>query len=150
MSAVCVLSPIVIASWPAISAAIAGAAAAMGFSAQGMVSEESSTQNRGKVETEIEDSEVVADGMGPQEKIVVQRDDITIEFGRDERGRCTVCVSGERHSDAALRKIGESVAGRVVQQFTYNKLISELKKRHYTVSDEQILRDDSVRIHVRL
>jgi len=92
----------------------------------------------------------VADGMAPGKTIVVQKGDITIEFGQDHRGKCTVCVSGDRHAEKELKRIGEEVAGRVVQQFVYHKLVSELKNRNYSVVDEEVLEDESVRLNIRL
>jgi len=150
MSAVCVLTPLVISTWPVISAAIVGAAASMGFAVGGSKMQEEKQAGGKRVETEVENSEVVAEGMAPGRKLVVQKGEITIEFGADERGRCMVCVSGEQHSDVQLRKIGEEVAGRIVQQFAYNRLLSALKSRNYAVVDEEILRDESVRLRVRL
>jgi hypothetical protein len=150
MSAVIVLTPLVISSWPAIYAAVMGAATGMGFALQGSSLHEEQQTNRTKVETEIEDSEVVADSMTPTEKIVVQRAGVTIEVGQDERGRCTVCVSGEGQSKKRLKQIGDEVAGRIVQQFAYHKLVTELKNRNYSVVDEEVLADQSVRLRVRL
>jgi hypothetical protein len=149
MSAVCVLTPLVVASWPVLSSAIVGAAASLGFAvrAEALYRE---APSRRKVETEIENSEVVADALGRGQKICLQKDDITIEFGQDERGACRVCVTGDRHSERELRQIGAEVAGRVVQQFAYHKLMTELKRRHYAVVEEQVLQDQSVHVRVRL
>ena len=149
MSAVCVLTPLVVASWPVLSSAILGAATSLGFSVRAE-SLHREKPRRHRVETEIENSEVVADALSRGQKIVVQKGDITIEFGQDERGACTVCVTGDRQSDRELRKIGQEVAGRVVQQFAYHKLMTELKKRNYTVVEEQALQDQSVHVRVRL
>jgi hypothetical protein len=150
MSAVCVLTPLIIASWPAIAAAIGGAAAAMGFSvARAELCDEERPRTK-KIETEIENSEVVADAIKAGEKMTIRKGDITIEFGLDARGRCTVCVTGTEQTDQELRKIGKEVAGRVIQQFTYNKLVSELKKRNYKVAQEEVLADESVRLRIRL
>jgi hypothetical protein len=148
MSAVCILTPIVIASWPVLASAILGAATSMGFTLRTEMLHEEKPRKH-KVETDVPNSEVVADAMGRGEKIVVQRDDVTVEIGQDERGACTVCVTGDQ-SDRALRKIGEEVAGRIVQQFAYHKLMSELKKRNCTVVDEQVLADESVHVRIRL
>ena len=150
MSAVIILTPLVVASWPVVSAAIMGAATGMGFAVQGSQLHEEKRTSRKKVETEIDNSEVVTDGMTPTEKIVVQRDGVTIEFSSDQRGRCTVCVSGERHSKKQLKQIGEEVAGRIVQQFAYHKLVTELKNRNYSIVEEEVLADQSVRLRVRL
>lgn len=151
MSAVCVLTPLVITSWPVLASAIAGAAASMGFSIQASSVQQKAPVGRKKgVETEIENSEVIADEMGRGQKIVVTKGDITIEFGQDERGACTVCVTGAKHSDSQLKAIGEEVAGRVVQQFAYHKLMTELKNRNYSIVEEEMLADQSVRVRVRL
>ncbi|MBN2448177.1 MAG: DUF1257 domain-containing protein [Phycisphaerae bacterium] len=150
MSAVCVMTPLVIASWPVISAAVVGAAASMGFAVVGpRTNREEQTRQRG-VETDVANSEVIAEQLAHDQKIVVHKGDVTITFAADERGRCTACVTGRRHSDEELRRIGEEVAGRVVQQFAYNKLVSELKSRDYSIVEEQVLSDESVRLRVRL
>lgn len=149
MSAVIVLTPVVISSWPVIASAVMGAAASMGFTVRAEDLHEEKRERK-KVETDIKNSEVVADGMAPGKKIVVDKGDITIEFGQDHRGKCTVCVSGDRHSEKELKRIGEEVAGRVVQQFVYHKLVSELKNRNYSVVEEEVLEDESVRLNIRL
>lgn len=151
MGAVLVLTPLVVASWPAVASAVMGAATSMGFSVGGVpVGREKRRSRKRTVETEIENSEVVAEAMNRGEKIVVQKDDITIEIGQDERGACTVCVTGERHSDRQLKQIGQAMAGRVVQQFAYHRLMSELKHRNYSIVDEKVMQDDSIQVCVRL
>jgi hypothetical protein len=150
VSAVCILTPLVIASWPAISSAVAAAAASMGFSVLGPeLHKEREGSAQHSVETTLEDSEVVAEGLRPGEALEIRKEDVTIRIAPDQRGRCTVCVTGTRHSDRALRKIGDTVAGRIVQQFTYNKLLTELKNRSYRVASEEVLADQSIRIHIR-
>jgi hypothetical protein len=150
MSAVIVLTPIVISSWPAITAAVVGAATAMGFSLQGERLHEEEEQEATSVETEIEETQIVSEGLAPGQTIVVQRGDVRIEFGQDQRGRCTVCASGARRSKRELQRIADEIAGRVTQQFIYNKLLHELRERNYTVVGEERLADDSVRVRVRL
>lgn len=150
MGAILVLTPLVVSAWPAVAAAIMGAAASMGFSASTPVLSEEEEARPTRVETEIENSEVVAEQMARGEKVVITKDDITVEFGRDARGACSVCVSGLNHSERELRKIGEEIAGRVVQQYAYNKLLTELKKRNYSVVDEKVLQDQSIQIRIRL
>ncbi|HKQ48035.1 MAG TPA: DUF1257 domain-containing protein [Phycisphaerae bacterium] len=151
MGAILVLTPLVISAWPAVAAAIMGAAASMGFavSAPTVEQEEEATRTN-KIETEIENSEVVAEQMNRGEKVVITKDDITVEFGRDNRGACTVCVSGKGHSEKELHKIGEEIAGRVVQQYAYHKLMTELKKRNYSVVDEKVMQDQSIQVRIRL
>ncbi len=150
MGAILVLTPLVVSSWPAITAAVAGAATAMGFSVAGQTLAEPRASRKKTVETEIEHSEIVAEAMAPGQKIVIQKDDVSIAIGLDERGACTVCVTGTRQSDHELRAMGEEVAGRVVQQFAYHKLMTELKQRNYSIVEEQMLADQSIQVRVRL
>src|SRR5262245_1764532 len=140
MGAILVLTPLVISAWPAVAAAIMGAAASMGFATATPTLDEETSRTT-TVETEIENSEVVAEQMNRGEKVVLTKGDVTVEFGRDNRGACMVCVSGKNHSEKDLHKIGEEIAGRVVQQYAYNKLMTELKKRNYSVVDEKVLQD---------
>lgn len=149
MGAIIVLTPLVVSAWPAVAAAVMGAAASMGFSVPSPTVAEAKPRKR-QVETEIENSEVVSDELQRGERITIQRGDIAIEFGRDHRGRCTVCVTGEAHSEKELKAIGEEVAGRVVQQFAYHKLMTELKRRNYSIVEEKVLQDQSIQVRVRL
>ncbi|MBL9119857.1 MAG: hypothetical protein JNL80_08085 [Phycisphaerae bacterium] len=150
MSTVCVLTPMVIASWPAISAAVAGVAAAMGFTVIGPETVEERVSSTRRVETDVPHSEIVEEVMERGQSIRIQRDDVIVTFGRDERGTCTVCVTGEKHSKSQLEAIGQEIAGRLVQQFAYHKLMTELNSRHYRIVEEQVGRDESIRVRVRL
>lgn len=151
MGAVLVLTPLVIANWTALSVAVASAAAAMGFAVGGVSEETRHRADREKtVETEIENSEVIAEEMQRGMRIAMDKDGVHIEFGQDERGACTVCVTGTRKSERELRQIGEEVAGRVVQQFAYHKLMTELKRRNYSIIEEQVMQDQSIQVRVRL
>lgn len=151
MGAILVLTPLVVAGWPALSAAVMGAAATMGYAVGSSgASTKKETSRKKSVETEIENSEVVAEAMDRGLKIALQKDGVQIEFGQDERGACTVCVTGEGRSDKQLKKIGEEVAGRVVQQFAYHKLMTELKRRNYAVVSEEVMQDEAIQVRVRL
>ncbi|MDX2133106.1 MAG: DUF1257 domain-containing protein [Planctomycetota bacterium] len=150
MSSVCVLTPIVVGAWPSITAAVAGVAASMGFTVvvpENTVPERDTPVKR-KVHAEIPDSEVLQDEFG-EERIVIRQGDIEIIFERDHDGSLKLCVQGEKVSKAQLERIGQEVAGRVVQQFAYHKLITELKKRNYAVVDEHVDKDQSIQIRVR-
>jgi len=149
MSAVCVLTPVVIASWPAMSAAVVGVAGPLGFSVVPIATVRQRRQSGERVVTEIEGSEVLEEAMGEQEKIVIRRDDAEIEFSRDERGALRLCVTG-KGSKAELDRLGREVAGRVVQQFAYHRLMTELKARDFGVVEEHVGADQSINVRVRL
>ncbi len=148
MGAILVLTPIVISAWPSIAAAVVGAAASMGFSIAGR-QQEKAPRKSNKVETEIENSEVVAEEFGRGQKMTIQKGDITIEIGQDERGACTVCVHGTQ-AERELKAIGQEVAGRIVQQFAYHKLMTELKQRNFNLVEENMMQDGSIQVRVRL
>lgn len=149
MSAVCVLTPVLIGSWPAISAAITGAIAAMGFSTTVATSEAAPRRRVSSVEETIENSQVLEEHMARGETIVATKGDLRIEFGRDHRGACTVCVSGEGRSDRELRTIAREVGTKVIQQYTYHKVITELQSRQFTVAGQEVATDGTIRLHVR-
>ncbi|MBI3466561.1 MAG: hypothetical protein HY000_26405 [Planctomycetes bacterium] len=150
MSSVIVIAPILIASWPALSAAIAGVVGTMGFSIVKAREEQVPHSITGpeRVEVEVADSEVLQDAVGGGDEMVVQRGDVTVKFGRDARGALRLCLEGSL-TKRQLRKLGEELMGRVTQQFVYNKVMTELRERGLPVLEEQVLPDQSVKIRVR-
>jgi hypothetical protein len=152
MSSVVVLTPLVIASWPLISAAVTAAVASMGFNvAQAAASREPEYEKpiaRQRVEMELDESEILAESRA-DEKIVVDRDGIRATFSRDARGALKLCMEGESVSKSQLRQIGEELVNRVTQQFVYHRVVTELKQRGMTIVDEQVSADRTVKIRVR-
>lgn len=153
MSSVVVLTPLVIASWPVISAAVTAAVASMGFNvAQAAASatpeyERPAAATRQRVEMELDESEILAESR--DEKIVVERDGIRATFSRDARGALKLCMEGESVSKSELKRIGEELVNRVTQQFVYHRVVTELKQRGMTIVDEQVSADRTVKIRVR-
>ena len=146
-----VVTPILIASWPAVSAAVSAAIATMGFSvaydsANAAVSSSSSTSRE---EIEVEDSEILGDAVGTDQKIVVERNGIRATFSRDARGGLRLCMEGSGLSKSQLRELGEELLGRVTQQYAYHRIVSELKERNMTIVEEQMTDQQSVKIRVR-
>jgi len=127
MSAVCILAPVVIAAWPAFSAAVVAAATSLGYQVAREAANEkqvaTAQTNSNKVELEIERSEVVTNQLGRDQRIAVTREGVTVTFSRDARGKASLCVTGEGHSQEELRALGEELSQRVVQQYVYQKLM---------------------------
>ncbi len=152
MSTVVILTPIIISSWPAITAAVAGAAAGLGLMVKETVKEaveESEVEIEQAVEVELADSEVLAENLATSKEIVLTKADLKIRVGRDERGRCTVCVTGKGRSKTELKQIAEDFAQKMTQCFVYNRVMSELKSRDFQIVNEEVMEDESVRINVR-
>ena len=151
MSTVMVITPIIIANWPAITAAVTAAVGSLGFAAVQQAGSielgRNNTVNREEIE--VEDSDILQGTEGTTEQIVVERDGVRAIFSRDARGALKLCVEGGGLSKAQLRKLGEDLIGRVTQQYAYHRIVTELKQKNMTIVDESVTKDQTVRIRVR-
>jgi ABC-type transporter MlaC component len=152
MGAVLVLTPVIIGSWPAIAAAVAGAASAMGLivgeSVKEIVKESQSTTEQ-SVELELSDSEVLTESMSTDQEVVLTKGTIELRVKRDERGRCSVCAKGTGHSELEPKQMAEEFTQKLTQCFVYDKVMRELKNKDFQVVNEEVAEDESIRIHVR-
>jgi hypothetical protein len=151
MSTVVVVTPIIIANWSAIAAAVTATVGALGFTIvkSGERAAAQVANSRTRAEIEVEDSEILQEAAGTAQEIVVERDGVRAVISRDARGALRVCMEGEGHSKADLRRMGEELVGRVTQQYVYHRVVSELKERHMSIVDEQVTEDRTVKIRVR-
>lgn len=154
MSCVFILTTVVIAAWPAFSAAVVAAATSLGYTIldenikQSQTSKVSETGER-KVNLEIEQSEIVTNQLGRDQRIKVTRGGVTVTFSRDARGKASICVTGPGHSDEELRAMGEELSRRVVQKYVYQRLTDEIKARQFVVVEEEIDENNAIRLKVR-
>ena len=154
MSCVCILTPVVIAAWPAFSAAVAAAATSLGYSIveEGLRQSQTNQVNEvgeRKVSLEIAQSEIVTNQLGRDQQIKVARGGVTVTFSRDARGRAAICVTGPGHSDEELRTLGEELSQRVVQKYVYQRLTEEMKARQFLVVEEEVDENNAIRLKVR-
>ena len=150
MSTVIVLTPIIIANWPAITAIVSAAVGTLGFSAvQGIEAQHSQVAGTTREEIEVDNSEILESAAGRGEEIVVEREGVRAVFTRDGRGSLKVCMEGKGHSKAELRRIGQELVDRVTQQYVYHRVITELKQRNMHVASEEVAEDRTVKIRVR-
>jgi hypothetical protein len=150
MSTVIVLTPLIIANWPVITAAVTAAVSTMGFTAVRAAADAGvETLVKNKAEIEVDNSEVLAASAGTGQEIVVEREGIRATFRRDVRGALKVCVEGEGYTKAELREVGQELIDRVTQQYVYHRVISELKDRNMTVVGEEVKDDRTVKIRIR-
>lgn len=152
MSAIIVLTPVIIANWPVITAAVAGAASAMGLLVKESISqavEEKQSSVERNVEVELSDSKVLMESMATDQEIVLTKGDIELRVKRDQRGRCSVCAKGTGHSEAEMKQTAEEFAGKLTQCFVYDKVMRELKNKEFQVVNEEVMEDETIRIHVR-
>jgi hypothetical protein len=154
MSTVLILTPVIIGGWPVITAAVAGAATALGLVVKESVKEQLHEHQQvanveQSVEVELANSEVLAQQVATDKEIVLTRGTIQIRISRDERGQCKVCVTGKGHTKAELKQIAEQFTQKMTQCFVYNKVASELKNKGFQLINEEVMEDESVRLHVR-
>jgi hypothetical protein len=154
MGAVSVLTPIVIAAWPAFSAAVTAAAASLGYQVAAAAAAHKSAQEREEakptqVELEIEQSELVTDQLAREQSISVERDGVTVTFSRDARGKATLCVTGVGQTEEALRALGQELSQRVVQRHVYQRLMDEIQARKFVVVEEEVDETHAIRLKVR-
>jgi len=153
MSTVLILAPVIISNWPAIAVAAAGAASALGFTmkqtAREMLEKDEQAAAQENVELELAESQVLAQGLATDQKIVLTKGSAQITVQRDARGRCKVCASGRGLSKAELKQAAEEFTQKLTQCFIYDKVMKQLKGKNFQVVNEQVAQDESIRIHVR-
>ena len=153
MGAVLILAPVIVSSWPAIEAAAAGAAAALGLAvghvAQEALQEENVQETEENVELELAESEVLAEQLATDQTLVLTKGSVKITVERDARGRCKVCASGMGHTKAELEQMAQQFTEKLTQCFIYDKVVKELKTKSFQVVNEEVMEDESIRIHVR-
>jgi hypothetical protein len=152
MSAVCILAPVVVAAWPAFSAAVVAAASSLGYEIAAAATQPSRAAGPDKpteIQLEIEQSQLVTDQLARDQRIVVTREGVSITFSRDARGRAALCVSGAGYTHDQLRALGEELSQRVVQQYVYQRLIDEIRARQFMVVEEEVDANHAIRLKVR-
>jgi len=151
MSCVCILTPVVIAAWPAFSAAVVAAATSLGYqvASDKIARATANEEARKSVRLNLEQSELVTDQLGRDQRIAVSRDGVTITFSRDARGKAAICVDGTGHDETTLRSMGEELGQRVVQHYVYQRLMEEMRTRQFVVVDEEVDANHAIRLKVR-
>jgi hypothetical protein len=149
MSCVCILTPVVIAAWPAFSAAVVAAASSLGYQVAAEGKTQQKQEQNGAIHINIANSELVTNQLSRDQKIRVSRNGVTITFARDERGRASLCVTGSGQTDAALRALGEELSQRVVQKYVYQRLMDEMRARQFMVVEEEVDENQAIRLKVR-
>ena len=153
MSCVCILTPVVIAAWPAFSAAVVAAATSLGYQVASEAKRDYhasvTPKQSGAVNLEMPQSELVTSQLARDQHLAVTRDGVTVTFSRDARGKASLCVTGNGQSDEELRALGEQLSGRVVQQYVYQKLMDEMKTRGFVVVEEETDGHQAIRLKVR-
>ena len=152
MSSVLVVTPLVVASWPLMSAAITAAIGTMGFAAvqhDGSASREIAGAKT-TAEIELEESEILAGTGAIGGEMVVERDGIRAVFSRDARGRPQALhrrertLQGRAEADRRVARGPRDAAVRLPPRSS-----AELKDRQMTILEERVGEDQAIHIRVR-
>ena len=154
MSCVCILTPVVIAAWPAFSAAVVSAAASLGYTVveegiHGLQNARVTETGERKINLEMEQSEIVTNQLGRDQRISVMRGEIKVTFSRDARGKAAICVTGAGYTDEQLRATGEELSWRVIQKYVHQRLLDEIKARQFVIVEEEVDENQAIRLKVR-
>jgi len=156
MSVCFVVVPVVVGAWPAISAAVVAAGAAMGYQTVRKLENrlEGSLDAIGNphlhsIEMTMPNSQVVADTLMRGESFTMERQGVQATFRVDGRGACQVHLSGEGMTDQQLQAAGTELMDRVRQQYAYAKVMQEMEERGFQVVAQDVEENNSIRIRVR-
>jgi hypothetical protein len=151
-----VVVPVVVGSWPLISAAIVAAGAAMGYQATKSLEERivnagvaGSEPLHRSVRLRMENSQVVSDTLMRGEEFTMEKNGMRATFRVDGRGACVVHMDGDGKTEAELEAAGRELMDKVRQQFAYSKVMAELEERGFQVVQQEVQENQSIRISVR-
>ncbi len=106
-------------------------------------------QVENNVEVQLSQSQVLAENMATGQEMVLTKGTIELRVKRDERGRCVVCAKGIGHSKVELKQAADEFTQKLTQCYVYDKIMRELKTKEFQIVNEEVMKDDSIRIHVR-
>lgn len=154
MSTVLILAPVIVSSWPIITAAAAAAATSIGLrtaeTASEIAQENMAASDENSVEIDIKQNESINDNVAEGQSLSFQAEDgVCITVKRDARGKCVVCAKGKGFTDAELAQRGQQFMDKFTQCYVYDKVMRELKAKNFQVVDQSLEKDESIRVHVR-
>ncbi len=155
MSGIIIIAPVVATTgWTVLASAAVSVMTAVGFSsvslAEEVIQEEKERlERKNSVELKLANSEEVAAAVDRDEQLAFSKDDVTVIFSRDARGRLKICVEGHGYAKADLERFGQEIAGRVVQQYAYQRIMQEMQNQHLAVIDQEVDDEDNIRIKLR-
>jgi hypothetical protein len=153
-----VLLPTIGWAWPALGPIVTTVAAGLGYSKmgtptgrlRGRVSQE---MDAIRIETVALDSvmaDVVSEEVGREERLVFKKDDLTLVFRKDARGKFFVEVAGPSATlGQDLRRRGKEFAQDLVKKFAYHRLAEQLTRAGATIVEEKVEDNGRVTLSAR-
>ncbi len=151
MSSICILAPVVVTAWPIFSAAVVSAAATLGYTCVAGDNDKQETKEKSNsVNLELDNSQIISERLSRDERITVTKNGVCVTFYKDARNKTSICVTGEGYTEEYLRKSGEELSQRVIQDYVHQKIKNQLSQLQGVVVDESVDEDNSIRIKVRI
>lgn len=157
--AIIVLTPIVGLSFPALAPLILAAAGALGYKALTDMKDGGDLNEHLRHEIEqvntvtIEVPALIREtgrDLRVEKSISFRKGDIILTLRRDERGSLRIEVRGPKEASRAhLRKLGETFAHEVAQQYAYNRAVEEIGRLNADVVEEERLENGEIRLRFR-
>lgn len=97
----------------------------------------------------LDNASEVTEGLAVGQSVSFSRADLKVVFFQDAEGQTHVRVSG-RKSKTELEELGQALARKLVQQYAYHRLVTEMKARNMNVVEEEVEEDGTVRMRVRV
>ena len=153
MSGVVVIAPVVAAAaWPVLSGAAAAVMASLGFTAVRQAAEpheRARVAESDSVELDLVQSREVSAALGREQKLEFTHDGLTVRFSRDVRGKFKVCVEGKGYGKQDLKRFGEELAGRIVQEYACRRVLAEMQKNGLALVEQTVDEGNNIRIRLR-
>jgi hypothetical protein len=150
MSVFFLVTPVVAnMAWPLLASVIAGSLTTTGYN---MVKNKQSLETRSEsqvgVDLDLKNSEDLSETMGEEEKLVMEKEGITLTFSKGSDNRCKVHVAGHGKTKEELTRAGQEASNKIVQAYAYNKVMAEAKKRGMQLVQEES-EDGKIRLKFR-
>ncbi|MBF0544187.1 MAG: DUF1257 domain-containing protein [Candidatus Riflebacteria bacterium] len=146
MSGFVVMVPLV-AGWPVFVAAAAAAGAVMGLKAmeKGSLREDNSVS---EVEIGLPANYSLSSAIDEGESMQLEGNGFSVIFEKTGRGDCIMRVYGQNKTKGQLETLGKELINGIAQQYAYQKLTAELKKKGFQVSKEEVSADKTIHLTV--
>lgn len=150
MSVVFVITPIIMGGWPVIASVAAAAAGALGYKKlESSIAVAQAVEETTSVKLEVENVESIAKGVHSDDSIKFGNEELQITVSKDARGQCSVHVDGKGKTEEELKKAGQQLIQKIMQQYAYQKVASELKKSGFSIAQEEVTEKQTIRIRFR-
>lgn len=158
MAFIFVVMPTIGWAWPALAPIVGAVAAGLGFEQlsdphgifRGKLTRRMEKIRRETVAMDEVLTEVIADEVQREERLMFKRDDIILIFRKDARGKFFVEVSGPAKASAHDLKIrAEEFARELVRKFAYNRIAEQLLRKNAEIYNEQQNKDGRITLSVR-